>query len=244
MQLTDVFAYLFDVGQDVLFAGLDKVQNTILCQLGDAIGQTADSDAAELWQQPGLWSLPAAPTQGKASCQAIRLKRGDRDIIFATRDLRSSSIYGNLKPGETCVGASDAASQARALFKLDGSASLITTDDNTPTGNSVFLRLSPTAFQVVAPWGTIIFDATGFHVKTASGARLDLGGIFGLPAPFNALTSYAKLSAGTVKCDGTQVLLGPDLPTTAYLPAAYGPDPAPAPLVITGIKSSTVRMAP
>jgi len=60
------------------------------------------------------------------------------------------------------------------------------------------------------PWGTFELSKNGFHVKHASGARIDLGAIGGLPAPLNAIGSYCKIAAGAVDLNATAVTLGPD----------------------------------
>lgn len=203
------FSYLFDVGKDILFSELDKATQTILCQTGDATNQVTDADVAELWQQPGFWSLPAPPTQGKPSCQAIVLKRSDHDIIIATRDLRSSSIYGNLQPGETCVGASSTASQARSVYKLDGSISHATTDTNKANGNLVIRRLTPSEDRFWSPWGSQLHDNTGYHLRTWHGAKIDAGGL-GLPAPFGAFSSTIVMSADMMNIDAALLSLGRD----------------------------------
>lgn len=164
----EMFSYYFDVGKDILFSGLDRATNTILCQIGNSASQVVDSDACELWQTPGVWSLPAAPTQGKPSCQALILKHSNRDMIFATRDLRNSAIYGNLKPGETCVGASTG--QARILFKADGSVNTVTTSDNTAGGQTLLHHFGPDGLNIVTPWGGITVNSTGITLTAGSSA--------------------------------------------------------------------------
>jgi hypothetical protein len=203
------FSYFFDVGKDVLFSGLDKQTGTILCQTGDATNQVADSDSSELWQQPGFWSLPAAPTKAKPSCQTICLKRSDRDLIIGTRDLRSSAIYGNLQPGETCVGSSSTASQARSVYKLDGSISHATTDSNLSNGNLVIRRLTPKEDRFWSPWGSALHDNTGWHLRTWHGSKIDVGGL-GLPAPFGAFSSSITMSADMINVDAALLSLGRD----------------------------------
>lgn len=203
----DAFSYLFNVGQDVLHSGLDAETTTILCQLGDCATGVADSDAAELWQQPGFWSLPAAPTQGQPSCQTVVVKRSDKDIIIATRDLRVSYLYGNLQPGETVVGAT--AAQGRTAYKVDGSISHATTDDNTKTGNLVMRSLAPTGEGFTAPFGSSTHDATGWHLRTWHGAKVDIGGL-GLPAPLGAFSSNMIFSADMINVDAALLSLGRD----------------------------------
>src|ERR1019366_2719984 len=100
----EIFGRLFDVGLDLLASTLDPSTGTITAQLGDVTKDRADSDSAELWfGAPGLVARPALPTQGQASCQCIALKRSDHDLAFAYRDLRASSIHGNLASGEFCL---------------------------------------------------------------------------------------------------------------------------------------------
>lgn len=64
-------------------------------------------------------------------------------------------------------------------------------------------------------WGTFELSDNGFHVKHASGARIDLGGMGGLPAPLSALASYCNISAASVDVQATAVMLGPDDPAGA-----------------------------
>ena len=112
-------------------------------------------------------------------------------------------------------------------FHEDGSISLFTTTaggaPTFPSGvqaESVQLILAPTGLTFSAPWGNLKYDATGLHALTKSGARLDLGGIFGLPAPLDKLTSYAALQANTVTLDGSTVHCGPDTGTSSPVTSA------------------------
>ena len=165
----DVFARFFDIGKDILSAAVDKVTNVILCQVGNATDSTADSDSAELWGPPGYYAVPAAPTAGQPSCQSITLKQSDHDIIVGTRDTRDSKIYGNLKPGDRCI-AAGFPGQARVLVKETGPVVLMTTSNNTSSGTSITLDLSPNGFHVSTPWGGIVLDATGITLTTGQAA--------------------------------------------------------------------------
>jgi hypothetical protein len=205
--VSDLFSYLFSAGFDVLNATVDPTTGAMLLQIGDSTAQTVDSDGCELWQQSGFASMPQAPVPGQSGCQGIAIKRGDRDLVFATRDVRAANIYGNLAMGETCVYA--AGSQARTVYKADGSITHITTDDNTATGNSVLSRTTPTEERFWAPFGKRWHDVSGFHVRTWHGAKFDLGGL-GLPAPFNIYSSMAALSADVVHIDAAVLSLGRD----------------------------------
>lgn len=163
----DVFARLFDVGIDVLGTFLDAATNVITAQTGDSTSEAADSKVCEWWQQTGFVSRAAAPTQGGSSCQALKIKCGDKDIIFATRDTRGAKLSGNLKPGEACVYAS--AGQARTLYKASGAIVDYTTSDNTPTGTEVSSYVGPDKIQLSNQWGSITINAQGITISTADG---------------------------------------------------------------------------
>lgn len=143
---------------------------------------------------------------------------------------RERTVYGHLEDEEACLhaGSADGSNPARVVTKKDGAIVLMTEADD---GQTIYLRVAKDALRFVAPWGTLRFDATGFHVKTQWEARLDLGGAGGLPG---GLTSYATLAASTVKLDGV-ALLGPsgsNYESVACLPfAGFPPLGGPVPLV-------------
>jgi hypothetical protein len=62
----------------------------------------------------------------------------------------------------------------------------------------------------MGPFGKISFDRGGFHLLHFTGARLDLGGIGGLPSPIDQLATYATLSAAITKIQASALVLGPD----------------------------------
>lgn len=213
--LSNAATYLFSIGADIMATTVDKVTNVILAQLGDSTTEQVDSDAAEVWGPIGWAARAAAPTQGAPSCQALALRRSDRDIIFATRDVRGSSVYGNIAAGEACAYAPG--SQARTLWKADGSVNHLTTDSNKPTGNAVFSQVSPTGMRFWAPFGTHWQDASGFHLRTfvsvggvvKQAGKIDLGPI-GLPAPFNLMGTTFMLTADAAIIDVATLQLGRD----------------------------------
>jgi hypothetical protein len=175
------------------------------------------------WQgASGIISRPALPTAGKASCQAIIIKRSGGDIATAYRDLRANDIYGNIAPGDTAVYATSgpAAEMYRAA---DGSARQFTTDNGQTgpsAGNTIFAGLS-SYYQGVdgqphlggewrhyAPYGGFWQDPTGWHLRTWHGVKIDAGGLV-LPSPFGA-----KVATYTIQCDvfsanAGVVVLGP-----------------------------------
>lgn len=205
---------IVDVGLDVLNTTVDNSTQRILAQTGDVVGETTDTDGVEWWQHTGFASRPSKVEAGKKAAQGVVLKTSDRDVCVASIDGRGLDLYGNLNYGETCLYAAGetGTAQARVILKQDGSISLFTTDTNTSEGQSVYFRVATDGFRFVAPWGTIKFDRSGFHILHESGASFDLGGIYGVPgfdsAPLNTLTSYVKMQAGTVSAKASGVSLG------------------------------------
>lgn len=207
---------LVHVGLDVLSSQVSTKTNKLLFQTGDVVKDATDADSVESIQHVGFCSRPSKPKAGKSAAQCVVLKTSDRDIAIASQDIRALDLYGNLDHGETCMyGAGpDCTAQGRVLIKSDGGVTIFTTSDNTEAGASVYFRVAPDAFQFVAPWGTVKFDATGFHVLHASGANLHLGGIYGMPAPLDQISSYIKLGAGTVQAESSAMShgVGPKFP--------------------------------
>lgn len=91
-----------------------------------------------------------------------------------------------------------------------GAIAVFCTTDMTATGQSIQWDSSPNGQHYSGPWGTQVYDATGYHIRTTSGARLDMGGIGGLPAPMSALNSYFNVGAASVKVRSSIIALGPD----------------------------------
>lgn len=212
----------FSVGLDVLATSVDQATNAITATLGDSTGGATDGEGAEFMFPPGLAAVPAPPTPGSPSAQAFTFRQGDRDIILGIRDARAAAMYGNLKPGEAALYATVGA--ARVLVKADGSVTLYTTHNNTnDSGKATFLRIGPgdVGLQFVAPFGTFAFDPTGLHIRHASGAKMSMGPIGGLPGPLAIFGSQFQVSASLCKVAGSLTLLGASA-TGNYNPATYG----------------------
>lgn len=188
------------VGVDILNTEVAQKTGNITCQTGDVVNQDVESHGVEWIQHVGYASRPPNPDAGVAACQGVVICRGGRDTVIATQDARGQQLAGILKPGESCMygAGADGLAQGRVICKQDGSVTLFTTSDNTSDGKSVYFRVKPTAFEFVAPWGTLKFDDTGLHILHSSGASFDLGGIYGLPAPLDQLSSYVRCQAATV----------------------------------------------
>lgn len=214
-------------GLNITNTTLSNKNNSVEAQLGDVVNEEVESYSAQWVQHTGFCSLPPNAIPGKTSSECILLKSSNRDYVFASRDVASQGNYGNLNPGESCIYAAgpEGTAQARVMCKQDGSVNLYTTDTNDATGKGVYFQVSPTGFFMMAPWGKFVFDATGFHMSTSSGASFHLGGL-NFPGPLAALGTYARLSAATTTIDSAGIMLGPP---GLYLPATYSLIPPASP---------------
>ena len=108
-------AGLFKVGVHIMNTVIDKVTGTMLAVTGDSYQGTTESTGAEMWWLPGLMGRPPSPVPGtQSTTEAVAIRRGDRDAIIATRDLRGQQLAGSLAPGETVLyGAGDGGAQGR-----------------------------------------------------------------------------------------------------------------------------------
>ncbi len=212
-------AGLFKVGVDILTTTVNRVTGKILAQVGSVTEQTTDGDNIEWWQHVGWASRPSKPDAGSKAAQGLLVSCGDHDVCIASQDVRCLDQYGNLDFGEFCAYAAgeDGLAQGRIIGKKDGSVAIFTTDDNTKAGRSVYFRVSPDGFLFVAPFGTLRFDETGFHLLHASGASFDLGAIGGLPAPLDVIGSYIKMQAGTIQGSGSAQSFGSGTPSPLAL---------------------------
>lgn len=206
---------------DILFADTAANSNTpnqangsVTLNLGFAESGEGQSQQAELWNSPGIISVPALPTaanNNSDAAQGLYYNHSDQNIIFAVRDTRSQAIAKNINPGETCVYAPG--SQASVLLKNDGTATLSTTDDNTATGNSLKVSVGPAGIQLITPWATLVLDQTGIHANTSSGAKLDMNGTADVTTGGNAV----MISCGVFTANSSSINLGPI--TGVFLPA-------------------------
>ncbi len=215
----ELFSYLFDVGKDVLNTVLNPTTKVIQAQIGDSTSGSVTSNNAEWWQHTGFASRPTTPTKGNSSCQVIALKRSDHDIIIATRDTRGTSIYGNLKDGETCIYASQG--QARTLYKANGAIIHYTTSDNTAGGTSVSAYIGPDAIRLTNQFGGLSIDSSGITLSTGQAAvTLSVAGIAKLLGTQVAVQgSVAAISGSVSTCVGPNALPLNPLSACAYSPA-------------------------
>jgi hypothetical protein len=215
-----------DVGIDVLGTTLAD-NGAILVQTGDVVSNDVEATDGEWLQHVGFCSRPPLAQPGQAAAQCITFNRSDRRVCIASRDLRSADIYGNLDHGETALYAAgpDGTSQARTLWKKDGSVTTYTTDDNTADGAGVYTRIGPEGFQVVTPFGLIDFNDKTVTIRHPGGAMIVMGVVTGLPDPLGGSKSFIRIQADIVEVSGGLTKLGAG---EAHLPVAVQPSPTPA----------------
>ena len=159
------------------------------------------------------------PTQ---AAQVLFGMEAGRGHAWALQDPRMVVKLPQLKPGES-MQYGPAANFSR--MHADGSITLYTTSDGTLNGTAQFLRLTPKdGLTYVAPWGKMLYGPNGFHVITAAGARIDMGFVGGMPAPFDGLSSYITMNAGTISLEAGALSLGPNDGTA--VPVARGAETA------------------
>jgi hypothetical protein len=185
----------------------------------DATSPTADqaegageaNEAAELFGTLGLVVRPLPPTQtaGRTGhMEVASIRTADGLVPFAARDVRLHASFPNPDPGDIAL-----VGYGSNFVRLmpGGGIALATTTDGTPTGEFVQLQLKGDGFALFGPWGKLVYDQTGLHLLHYSGARIDMGGIGGLPAPLGAFGSYANIGAAMIRLTAATVTLGSDV---------------------------------
>lgn len=171
-----------EIGADIFGSTKNEVNNMVSVQLGDTINQRVIADNAEWWQQVGFCSMPAIGKAGESGCQALAIAGGSYYSVFATRDTRAGAIYGELKPGETCLYASgpDASNlgTGRVFLKDDGTISTISMvcqKDNESSGVPVIIQASSEGKIILNAGenGAISMDENG--IKAISNKDVQIG---------------------------------------------------------------------
>jgi len=180
---------------------------TLMCGI-DRYGE-GDGDPLEVISIGGLLYRPSDPVDGKA-CPSLVASDGGKRMLIPVQDPRVPAKALRLAKGDAALVA-----DGGAFIRLgnDGSIRQYTTTDGTPTGTAVYQQIKRDVSEFQAPWGRTRFDASGFHVTTHGGARLDIGQIGGMPAPLSAFSTFATLEAQSVSLRGTLVSLGPAMGT-------------------------------
>lgn len=190
---------IFDIGADVLGSARNSTNGSISVQIGDAVGKEVRCDNASWWQHVGFASRPAKAEDSKSSAQVLAIETGDRDICFASRDVRGQGIYGSLDTGETCVyaGGPNNTGCGRMLLKDNGTVStisLLTQKGNSQNGNPIVVQLSSAGQITLAneDKGTIVLDQEGIKMATTGKVQIGASG------PVALIGSSMALNAGAV----------------------------------------------
>jgi hypothetical protein len=192
----------FQFGYDILKTTVSTTTRKILVQLGSVVGQTVDTDNAELVQQYGFFSRMPKPIAGKQAAQAFIVRAGDRDAVIGTQDLRGLELYGEADDSDAGIysAGEDGQGQARVLCKADGSIHLYTRKGNTPTGAGMTVQLDAENGKITLlndKGHGIVIDEDGIKLTTGA-AALTLG----------ADGAARLVATGPAQVDGTSITLG------------------------------------
>jgi hypothetical protein len=205
-----------------LYRGKDP---TVKLQAGVGQGQQLLCQIAQ-----GLISMPTYGARVLVSMCGPNPTIPGHPVVLAELGNSGWKAQGNMGPGDLVIPAPSG--PGRLILSGSGSCSFITAASD---GSSISASLGPDGAHIAGPWGSIKFDDYGLMGSIGGGPSFKFYNIGGLPPPFDVIMgSIAQISAGTVKADGLQVLLGPDSAATAFVPTAAYNDgvnaPAPSPL--------------
>lgn len=180
-----------DIGHDVLGTSINTKNGAISAQLGDSVSSEAIAEEAEWFQHVGFASRPSKAEPGKSACQVLSMERTDRDVCFASRDVRYSSAYGALGEGETCLYATGPNGTGTGLVALsdDGQSASVTLSvkqGNSSGANPVSIAVS-TDGKITLTSGSakITIDQSGS--VTIEGTSINLGALGGTAVCVNAV---------------------------------------------------------
>lgn len=141
----------------------------------------------------------------RSAGQALSFWEGSEAFVLQVGDPRLIPGLATLRPGESQLYGSGF---NYVRCHADGRISTMATTDATANGRTVSSEVGPAGFSSQSPWGRWSDGENGWHYRHRSGARLDIGGIAGLPSPLDALGSYATLEANIIELKGKAMQLG------------------------------------
>ena len=183
----------------------------LLAQGGDALNNGTDSNTAQ-WIQPfGFASLPAPVANGIGAVGTLIQGVGKRDLIIGGYDTRTTTIYGNLVAGETCVYAN--VGQARILLKADSSINIYTSASD--GGKAMVALFNPAADTIT------LLNSKGNGLLIGDTVQLVVSG----QATFTLGSDGTITAAATSTCqiDGTTIVLGSQAAVPVVNSACFGP---------------------
>lgn len=163
MGLRETFSYMLSAGFDIMSAAISTV-GSIVVQIGDAATGTVDSDVAEWWQHTGFRSFPEQPTNGSASCQGIAVRRGDHDMVFATKDERSSSCWSDFKYGDA------------EIYSYSGKCRVVVRGSANGSKVQIFANAGDVDIDVSAGNGNVNVNAGSGTVNLTTTGTVNVGG--------------------------------------------------------------------
>lgn len=185
-----------DIGHDVLGTSINA-NGAISAQIGDSVASESVAENAEWYQHVGFASRPSKAEPGKSACQVLSTERTDRDICYASRDLRGTSLYGALGEGETCLYANGPRGAGTGLLTLqdDGSTATITMgvkQGNTSAGAPTTIVISSDGSATITV-GSSVIEVTPSGV-TITATSVKLGGSAGSSVCVNAAALQAWIA--------------------------------------------------
>jgi hypothetical protein len=187
-----------DIGHDVLGTSINTKNGAISAQIGDSVSSETVADEAEWFQHVGFASRPSKAELGKSACQVLSLERTDRDVCYASRDLRGASIYGALGEGETCLYANGPNGSGTGLLTLkdDGQTATIsisTKQGNASGGGAIKIEVSSAGTVTISAGpATLTVDQSGS--VTIEAPTVNLGASGGSAVCVNAAALQAWVS--------------------------------------------------
>ena len=156
----------------------------------------------------GFASRPDDPEEDGTGCAALYFYKGNQARAMFMHDPRPMELLPNIQKGESFQ-----YSRYGSFVRChrDGKISIFTHDgslEDGKSGKSIYAQVKPDGFAFVGPWGKLTFDATGLNCVHSSGASLSLGAVGGMPSPFDALATRAKLKAAMVQIESSLLSLG------------------------------------
>lgn len=206
-----------DTGLDVLGTTVNQQNGAISAQLGDSATSEATRDGAEWWQHVGFASRPSRATQNGASCQVLSTEGIDRDVCYASRDLRSQAAAKALGDGETMIFAPGPDTTGTGRLELlddDASATikLSVRAGNDPAQPRIGIEVSSGGSVTISAGSTTItIDQAG--TVTVQATTIALGGAGGLPVVTNTPALVAFFAGVAAALTGLGV---PTVPPSVY----------------------------
>lgn len=190
--------------KDILKSDVDPTTGSITGTNGRVTGNSEVHNNFELWNAPGIISIPTPFTTNADCAQGFFYNDGANDICIAVSDKRTQKLAGNYQPGDTILysGGTDGKGQARILAKSDGGVSLYTTKGNAvgATGLGVFVDAQNDTITITNSVGNGIQATPDGVFIMIQGAKCG--------ASFNSDGSVSLVATTQMQVDGASIVIG------------------------------------